>query len=89
MHEKLARAFSPIVLEIVDESALHTGHAGARPAGETHFHVKIISARFQGLGRLERQRAVHAVLADELQSSVHALSLTTLAPDEADRLKAG
>jgi BolA protein len=82
IREKLARAFSPLVLEIVDESALHAGHSGARPEGETHFRVRIVSARFQGLSRLARQREVNAVLADELRMQVHALSLATLAPGE-------
>jgi BolA protein len=82
IREKLERAFEPVELEIVDESAHHAGHSGAQPEGETHFRLKIISTRFDGLSRVQRQRAVHAELADELASRVHALSLTTLAPGE-------
>jgi BolA protein len=82
IREKLERAFAPLELDIVDESASHAGHSGARPGGETHFRVKIVSARFTGLSRVERQRAVHAELVDELHAPVHALSLTTLAPGE-------
>ncbi len=65
---------------IVDESHRHAGHAGARPEGETHFTVTIVSAAFAGLNRVARQRLVYETLADELATRVHALSLTTLAP---------
>jgi BolA protein len=75
---KLVRTLIPTALEIVDESALHAGHAGARPGGETHFRIRIASAAFEGLSRVARQRQVHAVLADELHTQIHALSLTTL-----------
>jgi BolA protein len=82
MKEKLAAAFSPVRLEVVDESHKHAGHAGARPEGETHFRVEIVSAAFEGKSRLVRQRMVHEVLAQELAGPVHALSLRTLTPAE-------
>ncbi len=82
IREKLAASFAPTVLDVVDESARHAGHAGARPGGETHFNVRIVSPVFEGVGRVERQRRVYAVLASELKSQVHALSLTTLTPAE-------
>jgi BolA protein len=79
---KLTERFAPARLAIVDESHRHAGHAGARPEGETHFAVTITSAAFAGLGRVARQRLVYDALKQELAASVHALSLTTLAPDE-------
>jgi BolA protein len=82
MREKLTASFAPDVLDIEDESARHAGHAGARPSGETHFNVRIVSKTFEGLSRVERQRRVHAALAEELKSRLHALSLTTLTPAE-------
>ncbi|HEY5048083.1 MAG TPA: BolA family protein [Rhizomicrobium sp.] len=82
IRDRLVRAFAPVELEVLDESARHAGHTGARPGGSTHFQVRIVSSGFSGLSRLERQRAVHAVLAQELQTDIHALSLITLAPDE-------
>jgi BolA protein len=85
IREKLIAAFSPDDLVIDDESARHAGHSGARPGGETHFQVRIVSAAFEGLSRVERQRRVYAVLADEMRGSVHALALTTLTPGEASR----
>lgn len=84
LDEKLRRAFAPIALNIRDESALHAGHAGARPGGESHFRVRIVSQCFEGLSRLERQRRVHTVLADELAARIHALSVTALTPAEAE-----
>jgi BolA family transcriptional regulator, general stress-responsive regulator len=82
IQEKLTERLAPIRLDIVDESHRHAGHAGARPEGETHFAVTIVSAGFVGLGRVARQRLVYQILADELATRVHALSLTTLAPGE-------
>lgn len=77
IRSKLTQAFQPSKLEIADDSMRHHGHAGAAAdgAGETHFNVEIVSAAFAGKSRVERQRMVHAVLADELKERVHALSL--------------
>jgi BolA family transcriptional regulator, general stress-responsive regulator len=80
---KLSAEFAPVVLDIEDESSRHAGHAGAAPGGETHFRVRIVSAAFAGLGRVERQRRVYTVLASELAERVHALALETRTPDEA------
>ena len=82
MKEKLAAAFSPSRIEVVDDSARHAGHSGAREGGESHFTVTIQAAAFAGVGRLQRQRMVYAALAEELAGPVHALSVTVLAPGE-------
>jgi BolA protein len=82
---KLHAAFSPLVLAVEDESARHAGHAGAREGGETHFRVQIVSAKFIGMSRVERQRLIYAALADEIAAGVHALALTTLTPEESQR----
>ena len=79
---KLTVAFSPTHLDIVDESHLHAGHVGARPEGETHFRVEVVSDAFKGASRVERQRMIYRVLADELAGQVHALALAVRAPDE-------
>jgi BolA protein len=79
---KLTERFAPVRLELVDESNRHVGHAGARPEGETHFALTIVSAAFVGMSRVARQRLVYAALAAELAGRVHALSLTTLTPEE-------
>lgn len=80
----LGAAFAPVQLVVVDDSARHAGHAGARPGGQTHFNVLMAAERFQGMSRVERSRAVHAVLAPEFASGLHALSLTLRTPDEQD-----
>jgi BolA family transcriptional regulator, general stress-responsive regulator len=82
IRQKLTDRLAPTRLEIVDESHRHAGHAGARPEGETHFAVTVVSAAFVGLGRVPRQRLVYQILANELATRVHALALTTLAPGE-------
>jgi BolA protein len=81
--EKLTRAFAPERLEVIDESHLHAGHAGARPGGETHFSVHIVSQAFRGKSRIDRHRMVNAALAGELQGGVHALAIRAAAPGEA------
>lgn len=82
MRSKLEAALSPALIVIEDESAKHAGHAGAREGGETHFRIVIVSERFKGMSRVERQRRVYAAVSEELAERVHALSLTTLTPDE-------
>jgi BolA family transcriptional regulator, general stress-responsive regulator len=85
IREKLIAALAPTRLAIHDDSARHAGHAGARPEGETHFRLEIVAAAFAGQSRIERQRRVYAILADELKSRVHALQLATLTPEEDGR----
>ncbi len=82
LRDRLQQGFSPERLDIVDDSARHAGHAHAHPEGESHFTVTIVSADFAGLSRVERQRRVHAALAEELAGPVHALSVKALAPGE-------
>ena len=82
MRRKLNAALAPSRLDIVDDSARHAGHVGARPQGESHFNVEIVSARFAGLSRVARQRLVYEALADELRTDIHALALKTVTPDE-------
>lgn len=85
IRRKLTDALSPTRLDIVDESAKHQGHAGWRPGGETHFNVTVVSAAFDGKPRVERQRMVYGVLAEEMAGRVHALALTTRTPAEDER----
>ena len=76
IRQKLENAFAPERLVVVDESHLHAGHSGAREGGESHFRVEIVSSAFVGMNRLDRQRRINGVLAEELAGPVHALSLT-------------
>lgn len=82
IRSKLTASLAPTRLEIQDDSARHAGHAGYDPRGETHFTVTVVSPVFAGKSRLERQRLVYSILAEELADRVHALALRTLAPEE-------
>jgi BolA protein len=79
---RLTETFAPTLLQVADESARHAGHAGAGPGGETHYAVLIVSAAFEAQSRVARSRAVHAALASEFASGLHALSLTLRTPPE-------
>jgi BolA protein len=80
--QKLNIALTPTVLEIVDESHQHAGHAGWRQGGETHFRLHIVATIFIGKSRIERHRLIHSALAEELQGGVHALAIVAKAPGE-------
>ncbi|MGF1554389.1 MAG: BolA family protein [Paracoccaceae bacterium] len=84
MTDKLRAAFAPDRLALRDDSERHRGHGGWREGGETHFHLVMVSRAFEGQGRVARQRAVNAVLRDELAERVHALSMELRTPAEAD-----
>jgi len=79
---KLTRELSPQRLEVHDDSHRHAGHAGAPAGGESHFRLEIVSSAFEGKGRIERQRMVHALLATELAQQIHALQIRALTPVE-------
>lgn len=82
MRRKLTDGLSPVRLNIEDQSDRHIGHGGAHPEGETHFHITVVAESFAGKSRVERQRMIYALLKDEMDERVHALALTTLAPQE-------
>ncbi|MBZ9699797.1 MULTISPECIES: BolA family protein [unclassified Mesorhizobium] len=93
MEDKLSKAFSPERLVVINESHLHAGHhhvesghqATFDGTGETHFRVRIVSQDFAGMSRIERHRAVNALLADELKAGLHALAIEPAAPGEKTR----
>ena len=78
----LRQALDPVQLAVVDDSARHAGHAGARD-GRGHFNVRIVSAAFAGLRPLARHRAVYAALGTLMQTDIQALGVEALTPDEA------
>jgi BolA protein len=80
--KKLTAALAPESLTVVDESHQHEGHAGARPGGQTHFRVYIVSAAFKGKTRIDRHRMINAILSDDLAAGVHALAIHAAAPGE-------
>lgn len=78
----LENRFAPVHLQVKDESHKHEGHAGARPEGETHFRVVIVSSQFEGKTRVARQREVNQALHHLLESRIHALALQCRTPQE-------
>lgn len=68
-------------VELIDDSHLHAGHAGARD-GRGHFRVKIVSPAFAGLSTLQRHQRVYACLDELMQTDIHALSITAMTPSQ-------
>ena len=87
IHALVSAALTPVLLEVRDDSALHAGHAGATPGGETHYSVLVVSDRFAGQGRVARHRMVNAALEGEFAGGLHALALTLRTPEEQAALK--
>jgi len=82
LQAQLTSAFAPTRLVVADESARHAGHMGARPGGETHYAIHLVSAAFEGKNRVARHREVNALLAAEFAAGLHALALTLRTPAE-------
>ncbi len=80
IEERLRQRLEASHVEVVDESHLHTGHAGAATGGG-HFRAVVVSERFVGLGPVEAQRLVYQALDDLMGSEIHAVSVRTLTPE--------
>jgi BolA protein len=81
MRSRLHEALRPTVMDVVDESHLHAGHAGAQ-SGRGHYRLRIVSRQFEGLLPLARHRAVYEALGEMMQTDIHALSIEALTPEE-------
>ena len=79
LRERLA-SLAPLAIEIIDDSALHAGHAGASQGG--HYRLQIVAEAFAGKSTVTRHRLVYAALGDLMRGRIHALSIKALAPDE-------
>lgn len=84
---KLTLALAPAKLVVTDQSHMHRGHAGVKEAEspETHFNVDIVSDKFTGKSRLDRQRMVNTALQVELDNGLHSISLSCKTPEESAR----
>jgi len=80
LQRALLGRFPGAAVDVRDDSALHAGHAGARPAGETHYAVRVLWAGFAGMGRVARQRAVNEAAAPEFAAGLHALAIEAREP---------
>jgi BolA protein len=81
IRQRLA-ALEPIAIELVDESAKHAGHAGARPGGNTHWRLAIVSRAFSGKPVVARHRMIYQALGSLMQDPIHALAIEARAPGE-------
>lgn len=81
LRERIDAALAPVRLDIIDESHLHVGHAGARD-GRGHFRVRLWSERFAGLRALACHRLVYEAVGDLMDTDIHALAIEVLAPKE-------
>ncbi len=79
---RLTAALNPTLLDVVDESEQHAGHAGAREGGGTHYRVRVVSAQFERKSRVERHRLIYDLLTSEFADGLHALALVAKAPGE-------
>jgi BolA protein len=75
-------ALEPLSLDLVDESGQHAGHAGARPGGNTHWRLDIVSPRFSGKPTVARHRMVYQALGELMQHPIHALAISARSPEE-------
>jgi len=78
---RLERELSPSHIDIIDESHLHAGHAGAA-SGTGHFNVTVVSEKFSGQSPVQRHRLVYDAIGDLMQTEIHALGITARAPEE-------
>ena len=81
IEERLKAEFTPVHLQVKDQSHLHAGHAGARD-GMGHFEATIVADAFAGKSRIERHRLVYAALGSLMQTDIHALKINAYSPDE-------
>ena len=75
IEKKLKGVFSPTYIKVKNLSSMHAGHVGDDGSGESHFSIDIVSASFEGVGRIDRQRMVYDALSDEMKI-IHALTVS-------------
>jgi len=77
----LTAAFKPALLEVIDNSAAHAGHAGAKSGGG-HYHVTIVAEAFEGKSLVQRHQLIYKALGDMMKQQIHALGINALSPSE-------
>lgn len=80
IRERLTKAFAPEIIEIIDDSHKHAGHASAKGGG--HFAVRIVSPAFAGKSLVQRHRMVYEAMGELMQHEVHALTIKAETPNE-------
>jgi BolA protein len=81
IRRSLTEAFKPALLEIIDNSAAHAGHAGTRSGGG-HYHVTIVADAFEGKSLVQRHQLIYQALGDLMKQEIHALGINAISPSE-------
>ncbi|MBN8522226.1 MAG: BolA family transcriptional regulator [Alphaproteobacteria bacterium] len=79
---RVIEAMAPEVIEVINESHKHAGHAGDNGTGESHFRIIVVSARFENCARLARHRMINEALEPVFKKGLHALSIQAFSPSE-------
>lgn len=80
IRQKLEEALKPDLIEIIDHSAAHAGHAGNKGGG--HYNVTIVSEQFEGKSLVQRHQLIYAIMGDMMKEEIHALGINALTPTE-------
>ncbi|PPD32617.1 MAG: BolA family transcriptional regulator [Methylomonas sp.] len=80
IRQKLEEVLKPDLLEIIDHSAAHAGHAGNKGGG--HFNITIVSEQFEGKTLVQRHQLIYAIMGDMMKEEIHALGINALTPTE-------
>ncbi len=80
IRQKLEEAFKPELIEIIDHSAAHAGHAGNKGGG--HYNVTIVAQQFEGKSLVQRHQLIYQVMGDLMKEEIHALGINALTPTE-------
>ena len=81
IRQKLIAELNPQLIEIIDNSAAHAGHAGVRKGGG-HYNVTIVAEAFKGKSLVQRHQLIYAALGDMMKEDIHALGINALTPSE-------
>ncbi len=82
---RLTDQLQPVEMELIDESAAHAGHRPEAAVGGTHYRLRIVSPLFAGKRLVERHRMVYALIQDLMDEGLHAIAITALTPEEAQK----
>lgn len=80
IRQKLEEALKPDLIEIIDHSAAHAGHAGNSGGG--HYNVTIVSEQFEGKNLVQRHQMIYKIMGDMMKAEIHALGINALTPTE-------
>lgn len=85
IRERIEKKLSPIRMRVDDETGFHISHPAMAESilpQETHLKIYVASDKFNGVGRLERNRAVNELIMDEFDAGLHAVTITCDSGDE-------